>query len=445
MKRLFSVFIIVGTMMALGVARGQSADAPPDKPVLQFIPTDYLNACLPRWLRFSGEERVRLEGFTGGNFQPDNSDAYVLSRFRYNMAIVPASWLKLQFQVQDSRVWFKNLKPYAPPYQDTFDLRVAYIEFGDSERLPVSLRVGRQEINLGDERLVGSSNWANTARTFDAARLRLRKGKFRVDAFASSPVSLSDGNVGDHVPGNDLHGLYGGLDNVVPQATIEPYVFWRLQQRQKTELGTLGNLDEKITGIRWVGKLPYRFDYGTEMAVERGSLGTDDILAFGGHWVVGYALPVPLPTRYYAEYNYASGDPNGKDGVRQTFDQLFPSGHDKLDLADQVGWKNTMHVRSGFELKPRPKWMVSARYSGYWLADAHDALYNSSGTAIVRNSSGGAGRFVGTEFDTNFIYNYSKQFQIGAGLGHLFPGTFLERTTPGKAYTYPYIMLNTIL
>jgi hypothetical protein len=447
MKRFVSLqcLVIPAVFLTLGVARAQSPVTTQDHPLLSYVPTDDLNRQLPFWLRFSGEERLRLEGFSGGSFQPDNSDAYLLNRFRFNLGILPTSWLKFRFQVQDSRVWWKNQQPYAPPYQDTFDLRVAYIEMGDSEKQPVSLRVGRQEINLGEERLVGSSGWTNTARSFDAARVSLHEGRFRLDAFASSPVALQDGNVGDHVPGNNLHGLYGGLQNVVPDSTLEPYLFWRLSQRQKTETGALGNLDFTTIGIRWLGKLPRGFDYSTEVASQRGSLGTDRIQAFAGHWVTGYTLPVALNPRWFVEYNYASGDHNSKDGVRQTFDQLYPSGHDKYGLADQVGWKNIMHTRTGIECKPRPRWMLSARYSAYWLADAHDALYNSSGTAIFRSVNGTAGRFVGTEFDSNFVYNYSKQWQVGAGFGHLFPGTFLNRTTPGKAYSYPYLMWNTTL
>jgi hypothetical protein len=404
-----------------------------------------LNRNLPSWLRFSGEERARLEGFSGGGFQPDNRDLYLLNRFRFNLAIKPASWLNFQFQVQDARVWWKNQKPYAPPYQDTFDLRIASVEFGDREKQAVSLRVGRQEINLGEERLVGSSGWTNTARTFDAARLSLHHGKYRLDAFASSPVALQDGNVGDHVPGNNLHGLYGGLENVVPQATVEPYLFWRLTQRQKTESGTLGNLDFTTLGMRWLGKLPDAFDYSLDVASQRGSLGTDRIQAWAGHWVVGQTLPWLMAPRWFLEYNYATGDHSGKDGVRQTFDQLFPSGHDKYGLADQIGWRNIMHARTGVECKPAVKWLFSARYSAYWLADAHDALYNGSGTAVFRRADGTAGRFVGTEFDSNFVYRYSRQLQIGAGFGHLFPGTFLQRTTPGKGYSYPYLMLTTTL
>lgn len=406
-----------------------------------FVPSSFLNESLPTWLRFSGEERVRVEGFAGDTYKPDSSDAYVLNRLRLNMSVLPSPWLRFQFQMQDSRVGGKNLKPYAPPFADTFDLRLAYMEFGDSEHKHASLRVGRQEINLGEERLVGSSAWTNTARSFDAARLTLVEGRYRLDAFAASPVVLHDGDVGDHIPGNNLHGLYGGIENIVPDSKIEPYLFWRLNQRQKTEHGTVGDLDFTTAGVRWAGRLPHAFDYSIDVARQNGSLGTDRIGAWAGHWLIGYTLPQRWRPRLLAEFNYATGDGNAKDGRRHTFDQLFPSGHDKYGLGDQVGWRNILHGRTGIEFKPAAKWTGITRFSSYWLADAHDALYNTAGAAVVRRADGSAGRFVGTEVDAMVNYTYSKQLQIGGGCVHLFPGTFLNKTTPGKAYNYPYLML----
>src|ERR1700716_7277 len=79
-------------------------------------PLEEVNRQLPTWLRFSGEERVRFEGFDGGGFQHNNSDAYLLQRIRLNMRLLPASWLRFHFQTQDARVFFKNQKPYAAPY-----------------------------------------------------------------------------------------------------------------------------------------------------------------------------------------------------------------------------------------------------------------------------------------------------------------------------------------
>jgi hypothetical protein len=113
------------------------------------------------------------------------------------------------------------------------------LKIGDNEK-GSGLRVGRQELTYGDERLVGPTPWLNVARRFDAARATFRHDKFRLDIFASAVVVLKDGEVGQVQPGNNLHGIYGGITNVIPNSVIEPYVFWRLSPRIKTETGGIG-------------------------------------------------------------------------------------------------------------------------------------------------------------------------------------------------------------
>jgi hypothetical protein len=65
------------------------------------------------------------------------------------------------------------------------------------------------------------------------------------------------------------------------------------------------------------------------------------------------------------EYNYASGDSDSTDGHRGTFDQLYPTGHDKYGLADQVGRKNIRNARGGVDLKPTTKWQIRTRYEAW--------------------------------------------------------------------------------
>ena len=407
-------------------------------------PTDTLNHELPSWLHISGEERIRTEGYSAGGFKPDNADYYFLQRLRLNLKIQPVWWLKIIAQSQDSREFFKGGTPVAP-YQDTWDLRQAYAEIGDMERGFVDLRVGRQEINLGDERLIGSSNWTNNARSFDAARLRLHRKKLRLDIFAASVVVVTVGQVGAVTPGNNIYGLYGGLDNVVPNSTIEPYLFWRSQSDVKAQLGGVGTYDMKVPGVRWVGTLPGNFDYNTDLAFERGSVLKDTIDAWAGHWAVGYKMPkLPLSPRVFVEYNYASGSPSSKLGQRKTFDQLYATAHDKYGLADQVGWKNIEHLRVGPEVKILSRWYMSVRYSDYWLANSHDALYNTSNAVVAQMASGTAGRWVGQEVDWVNAVQLSKITSIGGGISHIFPGSFLKLSTPGQSYTAPYLFFQTM-
>ena len=404
--------------------------------------SDQLNKNLPAWVRFSGEFRGRLEGFAGGGFS-DNGDAYWLNRLRLNMSLIPVSWLELQFQAQDAQVFGRNAKPDGPPFQDAMDLRTAYVELLNPEDRMLGFRIGRQELVFGEQRLVGHVSWLNTARTFDAVRATVRYKGYRLDAFAASVVNIRDREFNRRLDGNNFHGVYGSITSLVPKATIEPYGFWRLAPRLTTELGTPGNLDFKTAGLRWVGTLPAGFDYGAELAGQIGTLGSDEIRAWASHWLLGYtASAFPHTPRFIAEYNYASGDDMPGDGMRGTFDQLYPTAHDKYGLADQVGWRNIHHGRLGVEFKPHAKLLLTGNYHSWWLASTRDGLYNAGGALVVISADRSTGRHVGQELDLQAVYSLSPQMQVAGGYAYLFPGTFLKNMTPGKAYQLPYMMIS---
>ena len=119
------------------------------------------NKELPKWVQFTGDYRARVEGFSGGGFADNKDDIYWLNRFRLNLAIKPASWLTFFAQGQDARVWGKNQNPPVPPFQNTLDLRQAYMEIGGTEKKTFGFRFGRQELVFGDQRLIGHLNWTN--------------------------------------------------------------------------------------------------------------------------------------------------------------------------------------------------------------------------------------------------------------------------------------------
>ena len=131
-------------------------------------------------------------------------------------------------QVTEERVAGFEELAFLAQLRRRLKIRQAYVRVGTKEDGPIALTVGRQEINLGEERLVGSSNWTNTARTFDAVRLRLNGGGFRFDAFSASVVDQRTSGFDHHTQGNNLHGLTGGLDRLIPGGIIEPYLLWRV-------------------------------------------------------------------------------------------------------------------------------------------------------------------------------------------------------------------------
>ena len=175
-----------------------------------------------------------------------------------------------------------------------------------------------------------------------------------------------------------------------------------------------------------VGKLPARLDYNVETALQRGSLGPDAISAWAGHWQLRESLPGAGAAAHHGEYNFASGDANPTDGVRGTFDQLYPTAHDKYGLADQVGWRNIHHVRIGVDVTPIKATPIAVSYHYYWLAEARDALYAASGAPIARVIAGAASTRVGQEIDVQMSRPLTPQLMLSAGYSHLVTGSLSQ-------------------
>ncbi|HTQ57130.1 MAG TPA: alginate export family protein [Bryobacteraceae bacterium] len=410
-----------------------------DVPEAGFEPVTKLNQQLPRWICFTAGYRARLESYSAGNFQPGNSDTYLLTRFRLGTLIKPTSWLGAYFELQDADAFWKK-GSLGPPYQSTWDLRRAYVDFGDIEEGFFSLRVGRQDLAFGHLRLVGTSYWRNASRGYDAARMVFHRDWLRVNGFVAAPVISGDNGLSHHQPGNIFDGIYTVLENRIPSSTIEPYVLWRLTPGLKVEQGGVGKLDEKTTGVRWAGNAR-NFDYDAETAGQFGHIGPDPLRAWAWSAVAGYTFEsARLRPRIFVKYDFASGDRNPKDGVHGTFDQLYPNIHDHHGLADVIAWQNLKSVRSGVRVSLRRNWIVASAYNDWWLASANDAFYNASGSAVARDPAGMSGTHIGREFDLQTSHRLNRNLELGAGVGYIRSGDFLLRTHHAASYLYPYVM-----
>lgn len=386
-----------------------------------------------------GEFRERVEGIDNAGFVGDRNDTYFLSRFRFT-ATATSEMFAATVQVHDARVGDKTIGQTASPFKAAFDLRQAFVDIGQT-KAPIAARLGRQEISFGDQRLVGAANWLNAGRSFDAARVTIRSKPAQIDLFAASVVRILDAEFDKSGNGNRFAGAYVSSGQILPRGTVEPYVFWRRDVNVPAESGVLDSLQQLTTGARLVGNLPARLDYKVEMDVQRGSLGPDSVRAWAGHWQVRETLPVSKTPHVTAEYNYASGDANPADGIRGTFDQLYPTAHDKYGLADQVGWRNIHDVRIGFDMTPIKATPVAVNYHSYWLAARRDALYAASGAPLARVASGAASTRVGQEIDVQVSRQVFPQLAVAAGYSHLMAGPFLKEATPGKSYRGPFVMM----
>ncbi|MGD1147590.1 MAG: alginate export family protein [Thermoanaerobaculaceae bacterium] len=297
---------------------------------------------------------------------------------------------------------FFQKPPYGPPNEVKWDPKLAYVEFGDPENKPITVRVGRQLLDYTNT-ITANSEWRNQARSYDAVVTNIHVDQFRVSLFAASVVIPLIQGIGHNQEGNNIYGAFGTITDTIPKSRIEPFVLWRVVPSVAMETTVkvkTGHLSEQAYGLRIAGRDISNFDYRAEVIHEAGFAGPNTVEAWGTTFGAGYTVPsIGWKPRFFAGYDYASGDKNPSDGVRGTFDTMYPTVHDRFGITDQFGWQNIVAGRVGVTLVPHRRWSVTGQYLDFWLARATDSLYNTSGGSVLRDSTGNSGRHIGEEVD----------------------------------------------
>ena len=415
-------------------ARAQYAEYP--KKVGQFQPLQ--SGALPEWMTLDMELRGRAEDQTAYNNMPGRGKFYLLSRVRGGIEVRPSSWLTGYLQFHDEHALGLPLKYVMSNMRETFDVREAFVEL---HYKPVKLFAGRQQLNFGDERVVGISDWTNTSRTWDGFDLRLgSEEKNRLDLFSTSVVKVNPTSLDTHGAGLTFHGAEGSITTLVRGSDIEPFVLVRTAPRVLGSDGRYGGEVEVTPGIFAAGSIPGGFDFSVTGDLQRGSYAGDTIRAGAGIVKIGFtARALPWTPRVQGEYDYATGNSHRTAGQVSTYDQQYPSNHDAFGLVDLFGFQNIKQDRVNFSLLPRRNLSFLFQAGSLHLASTSDSVYGSAGDALVKVPANGfLSDDIGTEFDASAKHVFHKYLVTNVGLGHLFPGAAMTHSGHAAPLTVGY-------
>ena len=240
----------------------------------------------------------------------------------------PTPRVRAFVQVQDARLWGGEDPALAlgtlDGDADQLDVHQAFFELDSLGRLPLALRVGRQELAYGNERLVGALGWSNVGRSFDAARLRWTRGPLSADLFAAQLVTA----VGADDP-QALVGAFGAWAG--PRGRVEAFVFTDGDAAEVEAGPDAGERrrERATVGARVVGAVgPLGLD--AELIGQAGAIAgapgapRDEVRAWLGS--AEASLPVGR-ARVAVGATRLSGDADPGDGVDRRFDTLFATNH----------------------------------------------------------------------------------------------------------------------
>ncbi len=389
---------------------------------------------LPVWLHIGFEFRGREEA--NDDVDRDRHEWQYLNRLRLNATIEPAGWARFFVQAQDARA-ARFGGTDVPDQRNGLELHQGYLELGALEE-GVQFRFGRQQLAVGDERLVAADDyWDWCGQTFDAVRVALIRRPWRLESFAGFRVEPGHRHVNPFDTSSRVSGLTFALEQ--GWGMVEPYLIWKRGGDTLDLLGRPGHRDVVTPGVLLRGNAAPTVEFDVEMAVQRGHVVGDWISAWAGHWELGWhPFGKEKGPRLGLEYNYASGDANPADGRHRTFDDIYPAGYNKFGMLDPIAWRNTSYPMVSVEMPLAKKWRVLTGYRSYWLAQLGDGLYEGGDEYQIRNPAATSSH-VGSQLLFSGAFVPSEHWRIYAGYGLFFAGAFVRQSNYASNLTTIYI------
>jgi hypothetical protein len=381
---------------------------------------------------------------------PVNENDFLLLRTRVHAGYSPTDWLTIFGEGQNSSSSGDSRNPN-PQSDGPFDLHQGFIQLGGSKDVPVALKVGRQELSYGDERLIGAFDWDNVGRAFDAAKLHYSNGDFWVDAFTGRVVVPND-NEFDQANWYDwFSGVYGSTRALVPKTELQLYFLADNASASSPKVVTTYGKGNSPRDIYTIGSrfqtLPgqlHGWDASGEFAGQFGDFeytpGTPgvvnsrrlDHLAYATHIEGGYSFAkTDLKPRLALGFDYASGDGNPNDNKHNTFVNLYPTNHKFYGAMDLLSWQNLLDPYFKASIIPVKNSSVALTYNAFWLASTSDFFYQVNQAPRATGGYGlhpQNGSFAGQEVDLVATYQPRPFAQLQAGFGHYFTGTYVNQT-----------------
>jgi hypothetical protein len=370
-----------------------------------------------RWISWGGELRERAEHYSSPNLGSEQRpDGYLLHRALAHADVHFSDTRRAFVQLANHTVERKN-GPAAAPYSDRLDIQQAFFDIGfrgSNGRGNGTLRVGRQEMVFGSQRLVAIRDAPNVRRAFDGVRFQSRARAVHLDAFVTRPVEPDAGVFDD---GTSPTQTFWGVHVTVPSrwrlaAGIDVY-YLGFENEQSRYLAGLAEERRDTIGARAFGTAA-GWDWDWETAVQRGHFGLADIASWGMATSTGYTFTgIPRAIRLGLKANYSSGDRDAQDASLGTFNALFPNLR-YFSSAGLVAPANVFDIQPTMNVRLAANAEIGVGYDVLWRARAADAVYASPQLPIP-NTAGGSDEFIGRQASVDLAVRPYRHLEVAAG------------------------------
>jgi hypothetical protein len=394
-------------------------------------PLKYISLSKPGWyVTLGGEARLSPQGLRvrGDEKTPSTIDNYFLQRYLLAADFHLGPRFRIFTEMQSGIINGRINSP-RPNDKDLLEFHQCFFAYRsvESRARRLSVRIGRQELNIGSGRLISPSQGLNVKRSFDGLTVRFTSKQWAVEGGAARLVRIRPG-VFDDPPDTALEfwGVSAARRNLVLAGSQLSLYYLGISQQLAIYAQGIGPEQRHTFGARWSGKRR-RLDYNYDVIGQWGQFRGASIGAWAVSTDTGYSLKLwRFPARAGVTANSASGDRDPADPQLGSFNPLFP-GNSYSGLVGLLGPTNLTDFTPSLKVPLRRDLIVAFEMPFYFRTSARDGVYSIDQRLLLRGQSNTARR-VGANPGVIVSWQVGRHVTLLGAITRFQSGGFLQDT-----------------
>ncbi len=369
---------------------------------------------------FGGSYRGQYEFFKNEefNFSPNRENGWYLQRILLHTDVSINKNLSVFGEVGSSIISGKE--ELAPVDRDELYINQLFAQY---LRKNLTIKLGRENLKLGSNRLLDPREGPNVRRSFDQLSMKWSDEKRSYLLFGGSPVVPEQG-VFDNNTFQNEELLWGFYVNRLMSGSFNLDAYY-LGSHYDTLTYALGSEEEwrHSFGLRtW--RSSGKWQYDNEAVLQLGSFGSQDIFA----WTISFNIKNQLNTKNQVGIKTELISGTTSENTLGTFNPLYPRGA-YFGRVARFGPANLIDIHPYWTFRSG-KFMMEIDYDVFWRFSKDDAVYGPALNLVLEGESNS--RFIAQQIGTIFNYEFSPFAMMELETNYIFPGDYINDLLPSS-------------
>jgi Alginate export len=327
-----------------------------------------------------------------------------------------------------------NPNPKIEIDENKLGLHQTFVELHPST--PLSIRVGRQELSYGNNRILTFREGPNNRLAFDAVVLKWQNPSLRIDAIVAWPVFQKPEIGDDDAFKESVSGIYATKTLVAQKVFLDFHTLYFKSNRIKYNLET-GDEKRVSIGTRLFSRNP-NFNYEIEATYQTGSFNSLTINALSISYDLKYVLLKKSNLTLGLAGNYITGDKNKSDTQLNSYNLVYSKP--SFGLAAPIGASNIVNINPYIQWSPLPKLQLLTGVYFLSRQSKQDGIYTPNMIQTRPNRKevlfNTTTQNIGNQYVFEAAYTLNNQWAFYFDTAYFTAGDFTKATGKGLPIGY---------